>query len=236
MRASGIPVVRMNYMSCDAMAKKLFLDMEWPAEEALAAAEQAKGDWHQLRARKQLCPDHNEVPHECSGKDASVADAPPSIVANHLLNDTAPDNCPLDPAIVAWTETNLGVHCDSIENMADRLEAMAAANCLHAGGSEIGDELFRKAAQLNTKRVHYQPGLYAAPYTKAEGNTLREDIKESFQRHRATTASLLKKRALEDETTALRPEAQGRKQAKARATRAKPKPRAKASTKPSGPC
>ena len=104
MRASGIPVVRMNYMSCEAMAKKLFLDMEWPAEEALAAAEHAKGDWHQLRARKQLCPDHNEVPHECSGKDASVANAPPSIVANHLLNDTAPDNCPLDPAIVAWTK------------------------------------------------------------------------------------------------------------------------------------
>ena len=153
-------------------------------------------------------------------------------MANLLLNDTAPDNCPLDPAIVAWTETNLGVHCDSIENMADRLEAMAAATCLHAGGSEIGDEFFRKAPRLNTKRVHYQPGLYAAPYTKAEGNTL--DIKE--QRHRATTASLLKKRALEDETTAMRPEAQGRKQAKARATRAKPKPRAKASTKPSGPC
>ena len=133
-------------------------------------------------------------------------------------------------------ETNLGVHCDSIENMADRLEAMAAANCLHAGGNAIGDELFRKAAQLNTKRVHYQPGLYAAPYTKAEGNTLREDIKESFQRHRATTASLLKKRALEDETTALRPGAQGGKQAKARVTRAKPKPRAKAPTKPSGQC
>ena len=152
-------------------------------------------------------------------------------MANHLLNDTAPDNCPLDPAIVAWTETNLGVHCDSIENMADRLEAMAASTCLHASGNAIGDELFRKAAQLNTKRVHYQPGLYAAPYTKAES-----DIKESFQRHRATTASLLKKRALEDETTALRAEPQGRKQAKARATRAKPKPRAKASTKPSGPC
>ena len=115
---------------------------------------------------------------------------------------------------------------------------MAASTCLHAGGSEIGDELFRKAAQLNTKRVHYQPGMYAAPYTKAEGNTLRDikGIKESFQRHRTTTASLLKKRALEDETTALRPEAQGRKQAKARATRTKPKPRAKASTKPSGPC
>ena len=62
MRASGVPVVRMQAMSCDAMAKKLFLDLEWPAEEAVAAARLAQGDWHQLRARKQLCPDHTACP------------------------------------------------------------------------------------------------------------------------------------------------------------------------------
>ena len=32
MRASAIPVVRMSYMSCDAMAKKLFLELDWPAD------------------------------------------------------------------------------------------------------------------------------------------------------------------------------------------------------------
>ena len=43
MRASGVPVVRMQAMSSDAMGKKLFLDLEWLAEEAAAAARAAKG-------------------------------------------------------------------------------------------------------------------------------------------------------------------------------------------------
>ena len=50
MRASGVPVVRMQAMSSDAMAKKLFQDLDRPAEEAVAAARAAKGDWHQLHA------------------------------------------------------------------------------------------------------------------------------------------------------------------------------------------
>ena len=148
MRASGIPVVRMSYMSCDAMAKKLFLDLEWPAEEAAAAARAAKGDWHQLHARAQLCPHRIDGPQECSGKDASLADAPPSFVANQLLNGTAPDDCPLDHSVVAWTERNLGVHCETIEDMAAAQESLAAAsNCLHASDA-IGEELFRRAARF----------------------------------------------------------------------------------------
>ena len=76
MRASGVPIVRMQAMSSDAMAKKLFQDLDVPAEEAVAAARHAKGDWHQLHARTQLCPHHADGPQECSGKDASLADAP----------------------------------------------------------------------------------------------------------------------------------------------------------------
>ena len=55
MRASGVPVVRMQAMSSDAMAKKLFMELDWSAEEAVAAARAAKGDWHQLHARTQCC-------------------------------------------------------------------------------------------------------------------------------------------------------------------------------------
>ena len=220
MRASGVPVVRMSYMSCDAMAKKLFLDMEWPAEVALAAAEQAKGDWHQLQARKQLCPDHADVPKECSGKDASIADAAPCMVANHFLNGTAPDNCPLDSSIVAWTERNLGVHCETIEEMATRQAAMAASNCLHASDA-IGEELFRQAARFKTKRVYYQPSLYTNPYQKDESSV--SAIKESFERHRATYVRLLKKRILEErdeqsQEEATKPKAKARRAAKSRAT------------------
>ena len=54
MRASGVPIVRMQAMSSDAMAKKLFQDLDWPAGRPL-----------RLRG-----------PPECSGKDASLADAP----------------------------------------------------------------------------------------------------------------------------------------------------------------
>ncbi len=46
--------------------------------------------------------------------DVPIADAPPCIVARQVLNDTAPEGCPFDPSIVAWTERNLGVHCASI--------------------------------------------------------------------------------------------------------------------------
>ena len=222
MRASGIPVVRMNYMSCDAMAKKLFLDMEWPAEEALAAAEQAKGDWHQLRARKQLCPDHVDVPKECSGKDASIADAAPCMVANHFLNGTAPDNCPLDSSIVAWTERNLGVHCETIEEMATRQEAMAAAsNCLH-GSDAIGEELFRRAARFKTKHVYYQHSLYTNPYQQDASSV--GAIKETFSRSRDTHVRLLKKRRLEDasrdelpQEDAAKPKAKARRAGQSRA-------------------
>ena len=234
-RTSGVPVVRMQAMTSDAMAKKLFLDLEWPAEEAVAAARHAKGDWHQLHARSRLCPDQTDVSQVCSEKDASIVDAPPWFVANQLLNGTAPHNCPLDPSVVAWTESNLAAHCDSIENMAERLEAMAASTCLHAGDA-IGEEIFRQAARLKTKRVHCQPGLYTSPYQK-DDRTVSE-IKESFERLRAKPASMIKKRALEEEATAQRSELQGSKgaKAKARITRAKPKPRAKAPTKASAQC
>ena len=53
MRASGMPVATMRAPTADAMAKQLFMEEDWPAELAVAAARAAKGDWHQLRARKQ---------------------------------------------------------------------------------------------------------------------------------------------------------------------------------------
>ena len=165
-------------------------------------------------------PDHKDVPIECSGKDASIADAPPCMVANHLLNDTAPDSCPLDPSVVAWTERSLGAHCEIIEEMMMRQEAMAGSNCLHAGDA-IGEELFRQAARFKTKRVYYQPSLYTNPYQKDESSV--SAIKESFERHRATHVRLLKKRVLEErdeqsQEEATKPKAKARRAAKSRAT------------------
>ena len=168
MRASGMPIATMRAPTADAMAKQLFMEEDWPAELAVAAARAAKGDWHQLRARKQLCPDQ-VAPRECSGKDASIANAAPCIVANRLLNGTAPESCPLDQSVVAWTERNLGMHCEAIEEMAMRQEAMAASTGPHAGDA-VGEELFRQAAGLSAKRAQYLPGLYTNPYQKDESS------------------------------------------------------------------
>ena len=82
MWASGAPVVRMQAMSSDAMAKKLFQDLDGPAEEAVAAARATKGDWHQLHARTQLCSHQADGPQECSGKGAPLADASPCFATN----------------------------------------------------------------------------------------------------------------------------------------------------------
>ena len=234
MRASGVPVVRMQAMSSDAMAKKLFLDLDVPAEEAAAAARAAKGDWHQLHARAQLCPHHTDVPSECSGKDAPLDDAPPCFVANQLLNGTAPESCPLDDSVVTWTERNLGLHCENIEDIAAAQESMAATStCLHASEAS-GAELFRLAARLNTKHVYYQPGLYKNPHQRNESSV--SAIKESFSRSRDTHVRLLKKRRLEErdeqsQEEAPKPKAKARRAAKShaapkRATRVAPRSKA----------
>ena len=161
------------------------------------------------------------MPKECSGKDASIADAAPCIVANHFLNGTAPDNCPLDPSIVALTERNLGVHCEGVEEMATRQEAMAASSCLHAGDA-IGEGLFRQAARFRTKRVYYQPSLFTNPCQQDESTV--SAIKQSFSGSRDTHVRLLKKRHQEDasrdeqsQEEATKPKAKARRAAKSHA-------------------
>ena len=77
MRASGVPVVRMQAMSSDAMAKKLFQDLDRPAEEAVAAARAAKGDWHQLHA---LMP---------TGRKSAQARTLPSLTRPHASRRTS---------------------------------------------------------------------------------------------------------------------------------------------------
>ena len=105
--------------------------------------------------------------------------------------------------------------------MAAAQETMAAAStCLHAGEA-AGEELFRLAARLNTKRVQYLPGLYRNPYQKDESSV--SAIKESFERHRATYVRLLKRRILEErdeqsQEEATKPNANAWRAAKSRAT------------------
>ncbi len=197
MRASGIPLVRMQALSADAMAKKLFLDEGWPADVAVPAAKAARGDWHQLHAHAQLCSGLAVAPEECSGKDATLATAPPCFVANQLLNGTAPEACPLGPAAVAWTERNLALHCDDVEVLAQKQEALAAAATGLLEANPVSEELFKHAARFKSRRVQYAPGAYASPWQKDE-DAVRA-IEASFRQQRRTPYSRLKEMHLEAE-------------------------------------
>ena len=162
MRASGAPVVRMQAMSSDAMAKKLFLDMDWPAEEALRAARAACGNWHQVRAQQQFeatAGGEQSNPRDvCSAKDERLAE-PPCFIANRLLNGTAPEACPLDATTISWVERNLPVHCEDLEEMARRQEMLAISAEGLLTGNPTAEELFTRAAGFRPKRMHYQHGL-----------------------------------------------------------------------------
>ena len=84
LRASGVPLVRMQRLGSDAMAKKLFLDLDWPAEEAVRVAALARGDWHQALAQRQLaCHAAADVERSssldaCSSKDETLRASHPA--------------------------------------------------------------------------------------------------------------------------------------------------------------
>lgn len=145
MRASGVPLVRMQAMSSDAMAKKLFLEMDWPAEDAVRAARAAKGDWHQVRVQQQFSAtavgetEQSTALDACSSKDESLANEPPCLIANRVLNGAAPAEYPLDATTVAWVEANMPTHCDDdLEVLAQKQELLAASTVGLFTGSPNG--------------------------------------------------------------------------------------------------
>ena len=200
LRESGVPIVRIQPLSSDAMAKKLFLEMNWPAEEAVHVAKQARGDWHQVQAQRQLAS-HSAAVVElssaldaCSSKDEALANEPPCMTANRFLNGTAPPNCPLDSSTIAWVERNQAVHCDDLATLALRQEMLAISADGLLMGCPASEELFKRVACYPSKRVHYRSGLYASPWEKDTGAVL--DISTSFKKQRMTFSDGLKARAL----------------------------------------
>jgi len=205
MRASGVPVVRMQAMTAEAMTKYLFHELDWPAEDALRAARAAGGDWHQLRAQQQFSAyavgeaEQSAALEACSGKDDTLANEPPCLIANRLLNGTAPEVCPLDATTMAWVERNLPVHCEGdLEVLAQKQELLAAATEAWFAGSPTGEELFKRAAGFRAKRVLYRQGLYGKPCEKDDA-AVRE-IAASFKRQRTTYSDGLKERARLEES------------------------------------
>ena len=201
LRAS-VPVVRMQPLSSDAMAKKLFLDMDWPAEEALRAARAAGGDWHQLRAQQQFEittggePEQNNPRDACSTKDERLANEPPCVIANRLLNGTAPGSCPLDATTISWVERNLPVHCEDLEEMARMQEMLATSAEGLFAGCPASEEVCKRAAGFHSKRVHYRSGLYKSPWEKDDGAVC--DVSTSFKKQRSSFSHGIKERARQE--------------------------------------
>ena len=225
-RASGVPVVRMQSMTADAMAKRLYLELDWSADAAVRAAKAARGDWHQLHAQKQFCSSgvddtqHWAALAACSGKDETLADAPPCFIANRLLNGSALEACPLDATVMAWAERNMPAHCDNLEELAQKQEALAASTVGGVEGSPTGEALFARAARYRSQPVQYRPGLYASSWQKDEA-TVRE-FGESFRKQRGTHARALKDAVLQQERAGdqhtVRPRGKAKGKAKAAAT------------------
>ena len=209
-------------LTAGAMTKYLFHELGWDAEVATHAAKQAGGDWNQLAlySPETACAQGTK-------DDFSLCSAPPSFVANQVLNGVAPADCATDPRVVAWVDANLGLHCASVEEMAHKQELMATSAGWCFDGNPIGPELFVRAAQHKAARVQYADGKYINPWEHDQGEV--REIGDSFKRRRTTYASSLKERALLDESSKDDFRAVAKKAAKSRAkAKAKGKARSKA--------
>ena len=199
LRESGVPIVRVTKMPAEAMTKYLFHELNWPAEDALRAARVAGGDWHQLRAQQQFEttaggePEQSKPRHVCSAKDERLAE-PPCLIANRLLNGTAPETCPLDATTMAWVERNLPTHSeDDLEVLAQKQELLAVSADGFVVGCPASEELFKCVAGFRSKRVHYRSGLYRSPWEKDDAAV--RDISSSFKKQRTSFSDGLKERA-----------------------------------------
>ena len=192
MRAS-VPVVRMQALSVDAMAKRLYLEEDWPAEEAVRAAKAARGDWHQVHAHKRFCRKVGDAQHcaalaECSQKDEMPAGDMPCFIAHRLLNGTLPETCPIDATVMAWVERNMGVHCNDLETMAQKQEAVAASTAGFLEGNPAGEQLFVLAVKYRSQPMQYRPDLYANPWQKDEA--VVSEIAESYKKLRPLSRTI----------------------------------------------
>ena len=236
LRESGVPIVRVPRMTAEAMTKYLFHELDWPAEAALRAAKAAEGDFHQLHAQQQFGGtaasevEQSNARDVCSTKDESLANESPCLIANRLLNGTAPETCPLDATTMAWVERNLPTHCgDDLEVLAQKQELLAASAASVLAGSPTGEELFKRAAAYRSKRVHYRQGLYRNPWEKDDEAAVQE-IAASFKRRRTTFSDGLRERARLEESGASSCNADAAKKAHAK-SKSKAKAQGKARAK-----
>ena len=173
--------------------------------------------------------DQSSALDACSSKDENLANEPPCLIANRLLNGTSPQNCPLDSTTMAWVERNHALHGEDLEALAQKQEMLAVAAEGSVAGCPASEALFKRAAGFRSKRVHYQPDLYSSPWEKDDAAVC--DISTSFKKQCTSFNDVLKQRALLEEAAIVNKSCDERRgSGSLRST----KPRGKSKTKAGG--
>ena len=219
MRASKVQVVRMQAMTVQAMAKCLFHDCDWDAETATRCAQVAMGDWHKLASTVQLVRPAHRLDESAGGvhtssdsvlasscNDATCRAEHPSLYANRLLNGQVANNQrSLDPDVFAWAQSNLGLHCASVEEMARRQEAIAFADVLQATARSnqeidlVGSDLCERALHRPGRTVQYAFGLYLNPWQRVDSDAVQLIFNSYHLNQRKSASACAKARALAEE-------------------------------------
>ena len=126
-----------------------------------------------------------------------------SFGANQLLNGSARHDQQMadllsDAEVVTWAQANLGLHCESVEQMAGATEAAADCDVLRAAGQgELGLNYFAaKAGALGTPWVQYDFGKIQNPWKSDRAAVA--DLRESFDRQRSALYWTKRRLAEED--------------------------------------
>jgi hypothetical protein len=165
--------------------------------EAHRLAQISGGDWRALKTLESyfaqidvasLDDGDFELAVESTAKDKPRAEAMhPSFAAHILFSGQAEKHCGgleglADYGVLAWGERNLGVACETIEDMARMQEAACLADTMVVGGAaELGLDHFARSAALKPRTaLRYDYRAYSAP--DRNGKEADESIRKSWER------------------------------------------------------
>ena len=183
-----ITIERVKPLTPEAMAKMLFLEVDWDAVAAKRLSRLAQGDWRQVHASARVdinaaTEEHFAQALERMAKDSAL-EAHPSLRVRQLFSGTprALDDY-ARPDGLNWGERNLGGVCETLESMATMQEAAATCDVLQSGGQwdSCLDHFARSAACLGqSKKLKYDYAAFANPFSTPETKTTK-DVRESVE-------------------------------------------------------
>ena len=180
MKRAGITVEQVRRPTVAEMTRTLFCDQGMEVTKAQRLARLSGGDWRALKTLEayfahvelaSLDEEEFEMAVESSAKDEPRAESMHPSFATHLLRSgQAKEHCGhvenlADDGVLAWGERNLGISCETMEDMARLQEAASLADTFVVGGAgELGlDHFVRSAALKPRTSLRYDYKAYSAP-------------------------------------------------------------------------